>query len=231
MFRIHELSLLALTFITSSSTDELCLAILHIDHQQRLQLLSRELDVSPNNEQLSPKPSTLLPSTPLPQKSFPGPFAGDTLPILIPISAPPSSSSVDTDAPNGGVLILGGKKIIYYDLAPPSAQLKAKGKISRTEKKKKSGEKMEVDKAKEKEEERAWRKRKVAGWVEWPWSEVTGWCKVTGEEEWLGHRFFVGDAFGRLAMVSVDLSQERKITLLPLGEVMSHQKQLDYLLI
>jgi DNA damage-binding protein 1 len=166
----------------------------------------------------------LLPSTPLPQKSFPGPFASDTLPVLIHIAAPPSITSVNADAQQGGILILGGKRIIYYDLATPSAQLKAKGKSSRTEKKKKegmkSGDQMEVDNAKEKEGEREWRKRKVVGWVEWPWSEVTGWCKVAGNEEDLGNRFFVGDAFGRLAMVSVDLSQERKIVLLALGEVM-----------
>jgi DNA damage-binding protein 1 len=222
--RIPELSLLALAFISSSSTDELCLAILHIDHQQRLQLLSRDLDVSPNNEQFSPKPSTLLPPTPLQQKIFPGPFANDTLPVLIHIPAPPSTRFVNAEAQQGGILILGGKRIIYYDLATPSAQLKAKGKSSRTEKKKKEGmkrgDRMEVDNAKEKEEEREWKKRKVAGCVEWPWSEVTAWCKVAGGEEDLGNRFFVGDAFGRLAMVSIDLSQEKKIILLALGEVM-----------
>lgn len=218
--RIPELSLLAVTFITPSSADELCLAILHIDYQQRLQLLSRDLDVSPNNEYLSLKPSTRLPSTPLSQKSFPGPFTISSLPILIPIPALPISS----DTSQGGILILGGKRVIYYDLAPPSAQIKAKGKSSRTEKKRidamKNGERMEVDKAKEKEAEREWKKRKVVGWVEWPWSEVAGWCKVGSDEEGI-NRFLVGDRFGRLAMASIDLSQERKITLLALGEVMS----------
>src|ERR1700691_4599048 len=187
MYSIQELTLLALTFIGSSSADELCLVILHIDYQQRLQLLSRDLDIT--NEQLSLKPSTLLPPTPLPQKSFPGPFAN--LPILIHIPALPSSSATNTDTPQGGILILGGRKIISYDFAAPATQSKAKGKSSRTEKKKqngtKNGERIEVSRAKEKEGEREWRKRKATGWVEWPWSEVAGWCKVDGGEG--GNRF------------------------------------------
>jgi DNA damage-binding protein 1 len=221
LFRIPELTLLALTFIPSNLTDELCLAILHIDYQQRLQLLSRDLDVSSNNEQLSPKPSALFPPAPLPQKSFPGPFTEESLPALIPIPAPPSSFAENTDSPQGGILILGGKKVLYYDFAPSAAQTKSKGKSSRTEKKMKTGiEKVDANKLKAKEAEREWKKRKVQAWVEWPWSEVAAWCKVGGGGEGNGgNRFLVGDVFGRLGMVSVDLSEDRKITLLALGEV------------
>jgi len=121
----------------------------------------------------------------------------------------PSSSDL------GGVLVLGGKKILYYELTAPEAQVKAKGKNSRTEKKKNSSEKGEVSRAKEKEVEREWRKKKAKCWVEWPWSEVKAYCGV-GED---GSRYLIGDAFGRLAMLSVQSSEERRLTLLALGEV------------
>ena len=120
-------------------------------------------------------------------------------------------------------MILGGKKIIYYDCVPPSAQSRVKGKSSRTEKKlKKLGLQSlgsaDVSKLKGKEEERMWKKKKVQGWVEWPWSEVSAWCRIANEGD-QGNKFLVGDAFGRLAMVSVDISEDGKITLLALGEV------------
>ena len=78
---------------------------------------------------------------------------------------------------------------------------------------------MEANKARDKEIEREWRKKKVAAWVEWPWSEISGWCRVDGVDEVLENRFLLGDVFGRLAMVSVDLSEQKKIILLALGEV------------
>lgn len=114
-------------------------------------------------------------------------------------------------------MILGGKKVLYYELAPPPVQLKAKGKQGRIEKKTraavKSGDALEIQKAKEKEDEREWKKRKATGWVEWPWSTVVAWCFV------VEGRYIIGDTYGKLAMLSIDPLDERKLTLLALGEV------------
>lgn len=185
-----------------SNSDELSLSILHIDHQQRMQLLARDLVIS--EDQLSPKPSAIFSPTPLPAKSF---SFVDSAPQLI--SVPSLSDHL------GGILVLGGKKILYYELTAQEAQAKAKGKSSRTDKKKKSYEQAEATRAKEKEVEREWRKKKAKSWVEWPWSEVKASCKV-GED---GTKYLIGDAFGRLAMLSVSPSEERRLTLLAIGEV------------
>lgn len=144
-------------------------------------------------------------------KSFP--VTSEALPILVavpPLLEQPTAST-------GGILILGGKKVLYYDLAPPSAQDKAKGKQGRSEKKKKAAEKSgdaaEAEKARQKEEERMWKKKKSRSWIEWPWSSVETYCTI------FDGRYVIGDAFGKLAMISVDSSEERKLTLVALGEV------------
>ncbi|KAF7975350.1 hypothetical protein HWV62_9805 [Athelia sp. TMB] len=207
---LPELNLLALSFLdTDGEPDDsdLCLAILHVDHEQRLQLLSRDLSIP--EQQLRPKPSTLLPSIPLPMKLFL--ISADCLPIII--AVPPSSEDADV---LGGVLVLGGRKVLFYDLAPPKAQVKAQGKQKRTEKKKRAAEKdgdaNELEKAKQKEEERMWKKKKSRSWIDWPWSTVETYCTI------FEGRYLVADAYGKLAMLSVDGSAERKLTLLVLGE-------------
>lgn len=167
-----------------------------------MQLLARDLDISKG--QLSSKPSTVFSPTPLPAKSFP---IVDTTPQLI--SVPPLSGDL------GGILVLGGKKILYYELTAQEAQVKAKDKSSRTDKIKKGYGQTEATRAKEKEVEREWRKKKAKSWVEWPWSEVKASCRV-GED---GTKYLIGDAFGRLAMLFVSPSEEKRLTLLAIGEV------------
>lgn len=115
----------------------------------------------------------------------------------------------------GGIIVLGGKKIQYYELADEETQMKRSDKAKRTEKKKKvSPDEDAILELTQKEQEREWRKRKPKSWVEWPWSEVESWCRV-GEEE-VG-KYLIGDMHGRLAMLSLD--KKRRLILLPLGQV------------
>ena len=44
------------------------------------------------------------------------------------------------------------------------------------------------------------------------------WCPADDE----GTRFFVGDSYGRLALLSLDSTAERSLLIIPLGEVRAH---------
>jgi DNA damage-binding protein 1 len=159
------------------------------------------VDISP-----SVTPSVLLPSTTLPTKLFSLPFEDAYIPSLIPI--PASSGSP------GGVAVAGGKRIMMYEIAPLEKQKKLKGKQSRLEGRKMAEDMNEVIKAREKEKEREGRPRKANLTVEWPWSNLSAWCRV---EESL--RFLLCDAHGRLAMLSFEATGTHGIVLIPLGEV------------
>lgn len=129
---------------------------------------------------------------------------------------PFESDSIDEES-RGGILILGGKKIVYYELESVEAQRKLKGKASRTEKKKKNtNDTSEVAKAEEKEKERELRKRKPKMSVEWPWSDIGAWTRVG---EYGSVKYLIGDNYGRLAMMTIGANEERRLTLVALGEV------------
>ena len=89
---LPEMSILSLAILEDST-----LGILHIDFQQRLQLLSRSLSIS--NQDLSPTPSELIPKTIIKPSSVSLPTS-DLLPHLVPVPS--------TDTEQGGVMILGG---------------------------------------------------------------------------------------------------------------------------
>lgn len=51
-----------------------------------------------------------------------------------------------------------------------------------------------------------------------PFSIDPRWCPANDE----GTRFFVGDSYGRLALLSLDSTAERALLIIPLGEVRDH---------
>ncbi|KIJ17938.1 hypothetical protein PAXINDRAFT_72888 [Paxillus involutus ATCC 200175] len=203
---IVELNLLSLAFISEPYT----LAMLHYDFQQRLQLLAR--DVSIEELQLSPAPSPLLPPLPLPGKWF---SVEEQAPRLIFV---PSVETSDDDF-EGGILVVGGRKILLYDLASRDVLEKNLRRGRRAEKKKRSGDADEAAKAKEKEKEkeREWRKKKARAAVAWPWSEITAFCTLNQEN----NTFLIGDKYGRLVMLCVDGTSGTALTLIALGEASS----------
>ncbi|KAH7926445.1 hypothetical protein BV22DRAFT_1118853 [Leucogyrophana mollusca] len=204
---IPELNLLGLAFIPSSSESQ-TLAMLHLDHQQRLQLLSRELSVE--DLQVSPSPSNILPPISLPEKLF---EVADEAPSIISIPL----YEDDAEDFHGGVLIIGGRRILLYDLTSEDTQEKYQAKQRRTEKKKKSVDQAEAMSAKQKELEREGRKKKARASIDWPWGEVTAWCQIDARVR----RFLIGDKFGKLAMLSVDVTADNDgptLTLVALGE-------------
>ena len=75
----------------------------------------------------------------------------------------------------GGVLLVGGRQILLFELSSRESQEKVKGKRKRLEAKKKSTDVAEVSRAKAKEREREGRKKKPNAVVEWPWSQITAY--------------------------------------------------------
>ena len=138
--------------------------MLHFDFQQRLQLLARDIQV--DDHQLSPTPSQLLPPSSLPGKWF---SIEEHTPRLIFV---PSTEDSDNGC-EGGVLVVGGRKILLYDLASSDVLEQNIRKSRRTEKKKKSKNAEEAANAKQRELDREWRKKKARAVITWPWSEVT----------------------------------------------------------
>lgn len=138
--------------------------MLHLDFQQRLQLLAR--DIQMDDLQLSPTPSQLLPPLSIPGKWF---SVEEQTPRLIFV---PSTENSDSEC-EGGILVVGGRKILLYDLASGDVLEQNIRKSRRTEKKKKSRNAEEVADAKQKEKESEWKKKKARAVITWPWSEVT----------------------------------------------------------
>ncbi|KAL4064854.1 CPSF A subunit region-domain-containing protein [Scleroderma yunnanense] len=200
---ITELNLLSLTFIGVNT-----LALLHIDFQERLQLHAR--DISAEEIQLSPKISLILPPVSLPLQWF---LVEDHPPRLVFV---PANEETDLDF-SGGVLVVGGRKILLYDLFTGEAAEQKLSKARLTEKKKRSADAEEASKAKQKEKEREFRKRKARAVVNWPWSEVTATCTLDESNK----KFLIGDKFGRLAMLHVDTTGVPFLTLVALGEASS----------
>ena len=161
-FRIPELTLLALTFI-STTDNKFTLAILHVDHQNRVQLISRDVNVADND--ISRAPSMVLLQTAIPKSEITDELE-DYPPSLIPLHG----SDADTSE---AVLLVGGSKLLMYKLSSDKAREKAEGKKRRLERNKESSDPAIVAQAKGKEKEREGRKRKPDATVEWPWGEIT----------------------------------------------------------
>ncbi|KAH7885105.1 CPSF A subunit region-domain-containing protein [Phlebopus sp. FC_14] len=204
---ILELNLFSLAFI-SASRDSYTLAMLHFDFQQRIQLLARDVNV--DELQLSPSTSPLLPPIPLPGKLF---SIVEHPPRLIFV---PSMDGSDDDF-EGGILVVGGREILLYDLASKEMMERNISKSRRTEKRKRSEDAEEATKAKQKEQEREWRKKKARAAITWPWSEVAACCSLDQDS----NRFLIGDKFGRLVMLCVDTAGGTTLTLVALGEAPS----------
>jgi DNA damage-binding protein 1 len=160
---VPELSILALAFLSSHRSVP-SLAILHVNHRGRIQLIAR--DVHLDDMELSPTPSTVLPPTLIHSRCLP---LTDSSPILIPIT-----TSTEDRMVHDGILVIGGREILFFNLASIDSQTKQTNKRRRLESRKNGGNPEEARKARQKEAERESRVREPAASVRWPWSEVTG---------------------------------------------------------
>ena len=175
------MNIFALAFLPIPD-DDYALAILYLDSQDRVQLLARDLLLE--DHELSTRPSTVLQPTSISAKVLP--FPTDTPPRLISVPMPDVPENNDgEEAFLGGVLILGGRKILLYDLSSMEGREKQKNKRKRLESKKQTGDAAEISKAIQKEKERDARLRKAFGSVEWPWSEVTAYAYTSSLQSFI----------------------------------------------
>ncbi|KAF8895272.1 CPSF A subunit region-domain-containing protein [Infundibulicybe gibba] len=180
---------------------------------KRVQLLARDLNME--EFEISSSPSISLYPTIITPKILPYPT--ESVPILIPVPPVPSDNSRPEGGDGrflGGILVLGGRRILLYGLASPSGQDKQKGKRRRLETRKRSGDSEEAAKARAKEIERETKEKKPTGSVDWPWSHVTACCGL----DQTSLRFFIGDMYGKFAMLSLDSLADHGLLLIPIGE-------------
>ncbi|KAG6837618.1 hypothetical protein H0H93_006139 [Arthromyces matolae] len=216
---LRELNLLGLEFLPVPDL-EYALAILHIDYQGRVQLLARDCILE--DLELSSSPSTTLTPTTILQKEVPYP---EDIPLkLLPVHPQPSDDGDAEEDFLGGILVIGGRSILMFELASVESRGKQRSKKKRLEAKKKSTDAGEAARAREKEKEREGRARKVQGSVQWPWSEVTAVCAVDPSIP----RFILGDSFGQLSLLSAEDVKKKGLLLLTLGEA-SPASSLTYL--
>lgn len=172
-FRVPELNLLAFAFLHTHAKRTYSLALVHLNHRRQVQLLSRDINL--DELELSSDHSNMLVTTVLSERVLP---SLDPPPFLIPVpvhavGSEDDEGNDDSPAHRGGVLVLGGKKIMFYEHATKDQQDKRKGKQRRLSKRLESEKQSEVAKAREKEKERESRKVKSRTSVKWPWAAIT----------------------------------------------------------
>lgn len=159
---------MALSFLYSEPNEHThTLAIVHIDHRQRIQLLARELDT--DNLDLAVEIAYTIPHTILPANQFP--FTDSPLKL---VSVPPFTLAHNADEEDpeagpakcrGGVIVLGGRKVNFYELSD-------KRKEKQRAKRRKSSTSDAQRTADQKDSTKELKKVKPKATVKWPWSEV-----------------------------------------------------------
>lgn len=207
---IPENNILSIALL-SLPDEGFALAILHMDNHNRLQLLARDLtgtdwDGIPD---LSEDPSVVLHQTVISSDAFP--YPEEDIPQLISVSTPEGADF------NDGILVVGGRKIIFYALNNVLAQKKVEQKRRKSAAMKQSGNENQVKEALAKDKERQERIRQAKGSVLWPFGAVTAVASV-GDD---ALKFLIGDSFGRLCLLSLATFDEHGLVLIPLGETSS----------
>lgn len=221
---LPEQNVLALALCQPDLGSDPTLGIAYLNGNLNVALMVRNIHVE--DLELSPSPSPIFSPTTISSEIFSmSDFDAGVLPILFHVSGL-------GDEESSGLLLLGGREIQFYSFASKESQRKAASKQMRTEKRKQSDSKQEVRKAKAKEQERLSRKRKPTKALDWPWSSIASVCPMEDDDV---SKFLLGDRFGYLSLLSLDLWDERGMVIVPLGQASRTTVQLlllvaDYLL-
>lgn len=170
-FRVPELNILSLAFL-SVGAGNYAIAILHLDNDQNLQLLARDLILS--ERELSPEPSLFLPPTNISSSAL---TPADASPCLVTIH--PQQSSGKKEPIPGGILVLGGRKIRYFELSSTEWQEKTRERQQKIESQKKNADRSLGGNTKDNQKGREIKKRRAKATVEWPWREVAAYVSHT----------------------------------------------------
>ncbi|KAF5391270.1 hypothetical protein D9757_001966 [Collybiopsis confluens] len=203
--QIFEHNLLSFTFLPLVHEDNHALALLYLDHNEKIHIIARNLRVYPGGAELDSEFSNLFQSTSIPPKYLP--CVDELSPRLIPIPAHyPDSMSDDEESFLGGILVVGGRELLLYELEAQEVQEKHKGK------RKREGRMQSQDAESGKKPE--FKERKPKSSVRWPWSRISAWTGIDMPLQ----RILIGDVFGRLTLLSLTNMKDFGMVLVPLGE-------------
>ncbi|KIK59844.1 hypothetical protein GYMLUDRAFT_74297 [Collybiopsis luxurians FD-317 M1] len=204
--QIFEYNLLSFAFLPLLHEDNYAVALLYLNHDEHIHIVARNLLISSEGgAELDNEISGSFQPTYVPSKYLPSP--DESLPQLIPIPADdPFGMSDNDDSFLGGILVVGGTKVLLYELETQDAQEKPKGKRKRDARKQGSG----IDSGKRRE----FKKREPKASVHWPWSRISTWSAIDNPLK----KILIGDVFGRLAMLSLTNLENLGLVLVPLGE-------------
>ncbi|KAH8824837.1 mono-functional DNA-alkylating methyl methanesulfonate N-term-domain-containing protein [Flagelloscypha sp. PMI_526] len=217
---------LAMTLIPSSSTD-IAIALLRMDREEAIQLYGLNI----NFDEIETTHSALFAPTTIP--SF---HDADHPPhlVCVPKLVNPEHMEVDGDDDEniassasvfrGGILVLGGDKVYLYEFRKSGSIQRNEAKLGQMEADKTASDSPVARKAFEKERAMFGRKRKPEYSVEWPWSFVSAWADIPGDPM----TYLLGDAFGRIAMLSLKQLEKHGLLVIPVGQT-SQPTTLTYL--
>ena len=151
----------------SVGTGNYAIAILHLDLDQNLQLLARDLILS--EHELSHEPSLLLPPTIISSSAL---TLTEASPRLVPIH--PQQSRAKKEPIPGGILVLGGRKIRYFENSSAEWKEKYRERQQKLESQRDADRSLGGE-AKDKQKGREIKKRRAKATVEWPWREVAAY--------------------------------------------------------
>lgn len=179
--RVPELNILSLALVSSpeeavDTPEPSALAILYLDHRQNIQLLLRDLNIS--EYELSPSPSLMFTPATISSKVFETVPIPENPPIIVnipPLKLPNPEAMEGTSDFNGDLLVIGGKKLLLFELTSKEYQRKHHKKLRKQERRRSTTGK---DKSKEdaKEDKEGKSRSKPIASVAWPWSEVTAYA-------------------------------------------------------
>ncbi|KAJ3733076.1 CPSF A subunit region-domain-containing protein [Lentinula guzmanii] len=220
--QIPELNLLSFTFLPLVNEEEqhthtYAVALLHLDYQEHIQLISRTLTISSDTGPELDSTTTIdveysshfFSPTLISFKNVPTPDEGGV--YLIPV--PPADEDTDEgkdgldeekDVFLGGILVVGGSRILLYELNSqevlnPNSKSKGKGK-------RKQDARVTHEKTTKKENPEL---RSTGLGVEF----------LPIDESYT--KILIGDTFGRLALLSLERVKEFGMVIIPLGETPS----------
>jgi DNA damage-binding protein 1 len=164
--RVSELNIFSLAFL-SVGAGNYAIVILHLDHNKNLQLLARDLILS--ERELSPEPSLLLPPTIFSSVAL-API--EVSPCLVTVQ--PQQSNGTKEPIPGGVLVLGGRKIRFFEQSSAEWQDKHRERRQKLHSQKTNAAWSQGGNGNE-QKAREIKKRKAKATVDWPWREVNAY--------------------------------------------------------
>lgn len=167
-----------MAFLPTEDDEPYSLAILHYDASEKVQLLARDLIEDESSWELSHHPSTILKPTTISSQVLPQPTQLRSWLIAVPPQMRLGDEDHGDEAEGdshfaGGVLVVGGRKILLYELASDESRQRQEHKRVSLQKKKAAQDKVTVQKAISKQLMQDMKMRKPTALVDWPWGEVT----------------------------------------------------------